>query len=85
MEVEFFSFTVGMLAGGGFLGFGILVGMLMNRDVFTRQAKDEPFDPDTEVIGEEFFEEAWSGEGGFPTDAQLEDLHRHSTYEVTDA
>jgi hypothetical protein len=80
MELDFFSFTVGMVAGGGFFGFGLLVGMIMNRDVLTRQVKDEEFDPDAEVADEEFFEKQWSGVGDFPTDAQLEDLHRHSTY-----
>jgi len=85
MELNGFSFLVGMIAGGGFLGFGILLGMMMNRDVFTRQAKDEPFDPDEEVVDDAFFEESWTGEGEFPTDAQLEALHRHSSYEVIDA
>ncbi len=80
MDLDSLSFIIGMVAGGGFFGFGLTVGMLMNRDVLTRQVKDEEFDPDAEVVSEEFFDEAWSGEGEFPTDAQLEDLHRHSTY-----
>jgi hypothetical protein len=80
MELDFFSFTVGFLAGGGIFGFGLLVGMIMNRDVLTRQVKDEEFDPEAEVADEAFFEEQWTGVGDFPTDAQLEDLHRHSTY-----
>jgi hypothetical protein len=80
MELDFLSFTIGMVAGGGFLGFGILLGLLANRDTFVRQVKDEPFDPEAEVVDETFFEEAWSGEGEFPTDAELEALHRHSTY-----
>ena len=80
MELDMMSFTIGFVGGGGLFGFGLAVGTLLNRDVFTRQVKDEPFDPDAEVVSEEFFEEAWSGEGEFPTDAQLEELHRHSTY-----
>jgi len=80
MELDFLSFTIGMVAGGGFFGFGLLVGMLMNRDVLTRQVPDEDFDPEAEVVDEAFFEESWSGEGEFPTDAELERLHRHSTY-----
>lgn len=85
MELEILSFTVGMLAGGGFLGFGILVGMLTNRNVFTRQVKDQPFDPEAEVMDEAFFEEQWQGDGPpddeFPSDEILEELdrlHRHS-------
>lgn len=81
MELGFFyPFSLGVIAGGGLLGFGLLVGLLMNRDTFTRQVKDEPFNPDAEVADEDFFEEQWSGEGEFPTDAQLEELHRHSTH-----
>jgi hypothetical protein len=74
-----------MFAGGGSLGIGLVVGLMMDRGTFTRQVKDKEFDPEAEVISEEFFEEAWEGEkveevGDFPTDAQLEALHRHSTY-----
>jgi hypothetical protein len=69
-----------MVAGGGSLGIGLVIGLMMDRGTFTRQVKDKEFDPEAEVISEEFFEDAWSGEGEFPTDAQLEDLHRHSTY-----
>jgi len=75
----FWSFTAGVFAGGLILGFGFLLGKLHSRSS-TKQVPDEAFDPDAEVVSEEFFEEAWSGEGEFPTDAELEDLHRHSTY-----
>jgi hypothetical protein len=81
MELEFLSFTIGVLTGGGAFGFGLAVGMLSNRDIFTRQVKDEEFDPEAEVASEEFFEEQWSGDGEFPSDEvlqQLADLHRHS-------
>ena len=87
MELEFMSFTVGVLAGGGIFGFGQLVGMLMNRDTLTRQTKDEPFDPEAEVMDDEFFQKALLSpeEGGheFPSDEvleQLDHLHRHSEY-----
>jgi hypothetical protein len=83
MELDFLSFTIGMVAGGGFFGFGLAVGALMNRDIFTRQVKDEEFDPKAEVQDEQFFEESWTGEGEFPSDEvleQLDQLHRHSTY-----
>jgi len=79
--VEFLSFTIGVLTGGGIFGFGLLVGLLINRDTFTRQVKDEEFDPDAEVMSEDAFEEQWSGDGEFPSDEvleQLADLQRHS-------
>jgi len=81
MELDSLSFIIGMVAGGGFFGFGLTVGMLMNRDTFTRQVKDEPFDPDAEVADEAFFEESWSGGEDSPVDAHLEELHRHSSHE----
>jgi hypothetical protein len=80
-----------MFAGGGFLGIGLVIGLMMNRDVFTRQVKDEPFDPNEEVMNDEFFEEQWKSEddteviagGEFPSDdilAELDRLHRHSEF-----
>jgi hypothetical protein len=84
MELEFFyPFTLGVLAGGGLFGFGLLVGLIANRDTFTRQVKDEEFDPEAERVDDEFFHESWEGAtemGEFPTDSELERLHRHSTY-----
>ena len=87
MELDFFySFTLGVLAGGGLFGFGLVVGLLINRDTFTSQVKDKDFDPNEEVVDEAFFDGEWSGEGEFPSDKQLgmmeqlDHLHRHSTY-----
>jgi hypothetical protein len=60
-----------------------MIGLVLNRDTFTKQVKDEEFDPEAKVEDEVFFEEQWSGEAGFPSDEvlqQLDDLHRHSTY-----
>ena len=75
----FWSFTAGVFAGGLILGFGFLLGKLHSRSS-TKQVPDEDFDPDAAVADEEFFDKEWSGEGEFPTDAQLEELHRHSVY-----
>lgn len=87
MELEFLSFTIGMVAGGGFFGFGLAVGALMNRDTFSRQVKDEEFDPTKEVMDDDFFQKALltPEEGGheFPSDdvlEQLDHLHRHSEF-----
>jgi hypothetical protein len=81
MELEVLSFTVGVITGGGFFGFGLAIGVLMKRDIFTRQVKDEEFNPDAEAMSEDAFEEQWSGDGEFPSDEvlqQLADLQRHS-------
>lgn len=94
MELEILSFAIGLLAGGGVLGAGILIGLLVNRDALTRQVKDEEFDPEEEIMDDEFFERATyePEEGGhkfhvtdddFPSDDILEELdrlHRHSEY-----
>ena len=85
MELEIMSFSIGALVGGGFFGFGLLIGLVANRDTFNRQVKDEEYDPKEEVVDDAFFEENWGSEGGFPVDAELEALHRHSNYEVNDA
>jgi hypothetical protein len=83
MELDFFSFTIGMVAGGGFFGFGLAVGSLMNRDIFTRQVPDEEFDPNAETPDEAFFEDQWNSDEEFPSDEVLDELdrlHRHSTF-----
>jgi hypothetical protein len=80
-----YAFTAGVIAGGGLFGFGVLVGLLANRDVFTKQVKDEPYDPTQEVMDDEFFNKALldpeHGGHEFPSDevlAELDRLHRHS-------
>jgi hypothetical protein len=92
MELTFFlPFTLGVLAGGGLFGFGLLIGLLINRDTFSRQVKDEPFDPTEEVMNDEFFDDQWKSDdetevtvdGEFPSDDILEELdrlHRHSEF-----
>ena len=92
MELAFFlPFTVGVLAGGGLLGFGLLIGLLANRDTFNRKVKDEPFDPTAEVMDDKFFEDQWKSDdetelvtdGEFPSDEilkELDRLHRHSEF-----
>jgi hypothetical protein len=80
-----------MFAGGGFLGIGLVIGLMMNGDKFTKQVKDEPFDPTEEVMNDEFFDDQWESDdkteitvdGEFPSDdilAELDRLHRHSEF-----
>jgi hypothetical protein len=83
LYLDLFSFSMGVLSGGGLFGFGLLVGLLVNRDTFTRQVQDEEYDPDEETPDEAFFEDQWNSETEFPSDGVLEELdklHRHSTF-----
>lgn len=89
MELELISFISGAVIGGGFLGFGIVIGVLLDSGTLRRKPKEAEYDPDEMPMNDEFFERARldPDDGGleFPTDQQLEELHRHSNYEVTDA
>lgn len=82
MELDvLLSFFAGVFFGGGLLAIGILVGSLMNSGAFSRKIPEAEYDP-TQVYSDGDFERALREpeDGGleFPTDAQLEHLHRHS-------
>ena len=98
MELDVLSFLAGSLVSGLALGSGILIGLMVNRDAFTRQVKDEEYDPTVEVMDDEFFDMATRDpdDGGhkyrvtddnFPSDDildELDRLHRHSTLTEVD-
>lgn len=80
MELEFLSFTLGFVGGAGLFGFGLIVGFYIKKDTPAKLVEAEDYDPDEKPVDEIFFEESWTGDGEFPTDAELEELHRHSNY-----
>ncbi len=81
------AFVVGCLGGGLLFGFGVVVGMFLDSGVLRRKPKEEEYNPDDAPMNDEFFDRAMHApeDGGheFPTDKILEELHRHSSYEVT--
>lgn len=86
MELIFFQyflycFLAGLAVGTGILALGIIIGKFLDRGSLLRP-KEEPFNPESPPMDDEFFEKALRdpGDGGhdFPTDAQLEELHRNS-------
>jgi len=86
MELELMNaFIAGVFAGGFLLGFGFTLGRLSDGGIMHKRVDDVPYNPDDQPIDEDFFQEHWDSDNAdeFPTDAQLELLHRHS--EVNDA
>lgn len=83
MELEFIlGFFAGLVFGSGFFVLGISVGRFLDSGTFRlTPKKDEDVQ---EIVDDSYFEKALLNpeEGGhaFPTDQELEHLHRHSTY-----
>ena len=84
MELVFvgLAFLSGLVFGSGLFVLGICVGRFIDSGTF--RLAPEKGEETPEIVDDDYFERARLGpdEGGheFPTDAELERLHRHSQY-----
>jgi hypothetical protein len=81
LQYLMYAFLAGLTVGSGLFCFGIVVGRLMEGGRL-RKVKEPEYDPDAAPMDDAFFDRALASpeDGGheFPTDQQLEELHRHS-------